>query len=92
MNAISRFGVGSIAHRIMSLSAFPNDEIVVEETIAGSDLVTVRVKFRGVHGGPFTGISATGLKESADLIIIYRVLKGRIVEQSFAPCQNRRWP
>ena len=31
-------------------TAFPNYEIAVEDTIAERDLVSVRAKFRGVHG------------------------------------------
>jgi len=68
------------AHIAETEAAFPNYEIVVEETIAEGDLVTVRAKFRGVHGGLFAGIGATGVTVSAGLIIIYRVVNGRIGE------------
>ena len=68
------------AHIAETEAAFPNYEIAVEDAIAEGDLVSVRAKFRGVHGGLFAGIAATGATVSAGLIIIYRVADGRIVE------------
>lgn len=61
-------------------AGFPSYEIVVDELIAERDLVVVRGSFRGVHRGPFAGISATGREVSAGLMIIYRVKDDRIVE------------
>jgi predicted ester cyclase len=61
-------------------AAFPNYEILIEDMLAERDLIIVRARFRGIHGGPFAGIEATGRTVSAGLITIYRVENRRIVQ------------
>jgi predicted ester cyclase len=61
-------------------AAFPNYEMLVEDTVSERDLVVVRATFRGLHRGPFAGIEATGKTVTAGLIIIYRVENRRIVQ------------
>jgi predicted ester cyclase len=61
-------------------AAFPNYEIVVQDTVAERDLVVVRGTFHGTHRGPFAGIDPTGNVVSAGLIIIYRIENGRIAQ------------
>lgn len=61
-------------------AAFPEYELIADDLIAEADLVAMRGTFRGVHRGPFAGISATGKTVSSPLMIIYRVRDSRIVE------------
>ena len=61
-------------------AAFPEYELIAEQTLAEDDMVVVRATFRGIHRGPFAGIEPTGKAVSAGLIIIYQVQGGRIVQ------------
>lgn len=61
-------------------AAFPAYELVAHQLIAEGDLVAMRGTFRGVHRGAFAGIEPTGKPVSANLMIIYRLDRGRIVE------------
>jgi predicted ester cyclase len=54
-------------------AAFPAYELHAAQVIAEGDLVAMRGTFRGVHRGTFAGIDATGIRASADLMIVYRV-------------------
>ncbi len=60
--------------------AFPNIEVVVEETIAEGDLVAVRCSVRGKHEGDSLGFKATGTMTYFDGIAIARVKDGKFVE------------
>src|SRR5271170_3688340 len=61
-------------------AAFPAYELIVQQLIAEGDLVAMRSTFRGVHQGAFAGIEPTHKAVSADLMIVYRLGDGRIVE------------
>jgi steroid delta-isomerase-like uncharacterized protein len=60
--------------------AFPNIEVVVEDTIAEGDKVVARCSVRGKHVGDSLGFKATGTQAEFDGITIARVKDGKIVE------------
>ena len=61
-------------------AAFPSYEILVEDLLAEGAKVVVRGEFRGIHRGTFAGIEPTGKSVRADLIIIYAIANGLIVD------------
>jgi predicted ester cyclase len=67
-------------HILLAEAAFPAYELIAHQLIAEDDLVAVRATFRGVHEGEFAGIEPTGKRVSSELMIIYRVSGGFIVE------------
>lgn len=69
-----------VEHILQAEAAFPFYELVAEDLIAERNLVALRGTFRGVHGGPFAGIQATGRAVTADLMIIYRIEGDRIAQ------------
>jgi len=60
--------------------AFPNIEVVVEDTIAEGDKVVARCSVRGKHEGDSLGMKATGSTVDFDGIGIARVKDGMFVE------------
>jgi len=60
--------------------AFPNIEVVVEDTIAEGDKVAVRCSVRGKHEGDSLGFKATGTAAEFDGIAIVRIKDGKFVE------------
>jgi steroid delta-isomerase-like uncharacterized protein len=60
--------------------AFPNIEVVVEDTIAEGDKVVARCSVRGRHVGDSLGFKATGAQAEFDGITIVRVKNGKFVE------------
>jgi steroid delta-isomerase-like uncharacterized protein len=60
--------------------AFPNIEVVVEDTIAEGDKVAVRCSVRGKHLGDSLGFKATGTAAEFDGIAIVRIKDGKFVE------------
>jgi predicted ester cyclase len=71
---------GLKAHIQQAETAFPAYEFIAHQIIAENDLVAVHATFRGVHKGEFAGIKPTGKRVSSDLMIIYRVSDGLIVD------------
>jgi predicted ester cyclase len=67
-------------HIAFAEAAFPRYDLIAEDMVAEGDLVTVRAVVKGVHQGDLMGISPTGKQIEMDLIIIYRVADGKIVE------------
>ena len=67
-------------HIQLAEAAFPAYEFIAHQIVAEDDLVAVRATFRGVHQGEFAGIKRTGKRVSTDLMIMYRVSDGLIVE------------
>ncbi|HEX8179370.1 MAG TPA: ester cyclase [Pyrinomonadaceae bacterium] len=60
--------------------AFPNIEVVVEDTIAEGDMVAARCKVRAHHEGHTLGFAATGRPIDISGICIARWRNGQIVE------------
>ena len=61
-------------------SAFPDLEIVVEDTIAEGDKLAARCTVRGKHQSDSLGFAATGLTTDFTGITIVRIERGKIVE------------
>jgi len=60
--------------------AFPNIEVVVEDTIAEGDMVVARCSVRGKHVGDSLGFKATGTQTEFTGMAIVRVRDGKFVE------------
>jgi steroid delta-isomerase-like uncharacterized protein len=60
--------------------AFPEIEVVVEETISEGDKVAARCTVRGRHRGDTLGFKATDLPVEFEGVSIVRVKDGKIVE------------
>ena len=67
---VGGFGVG-----------FPGYTYEIHDQIAQGDVVVNRVTWRGVHGGEFAGVPATGRPIELSGINMFKVKEGRIVEQ-----------
>lgn len=67
-------------HIYQAEAAFPLYELIAHQVIAEDDLVAVRATFDGTHLGDFAGIPGTGRRVSSPLMIIYRIVDGRIAE------------
>lgn len=61
-------------------AAFPGYTLDADDMIAEGDRVAVRATFRGTHQGELMGIPPTGKAVAMDLIIIYRIQDGKIVD------------
>lgn len=61
-------------------SAFPDLEVVVEDTIAEGDKLAARCTMRGKHQSDSLGFAATGLTTDFTGITIVRIERGKIVE------------
>jgi steroid delta-isomerase-like uncharacterized protein len=64
----------------MFVTAFPDMQITIEDTLAEGDKVATRGVFRGTHHGTFMGIPATGKPIAVKYIDIWRVENGQAVE------------
>ena len=62
-------------------AAFPDWSEDVEEMITEGNRVVTRYTSRGTHRGEFKGIAPTGRSIAVREISIYRVAKGKVVEQ-----------
>jgi steroid delta-isomerase-like uncharacterized protein len=60
--------------------AFPDIEVVVEDTIAEGDLVAVRCSVRGKHTGDHLGVAASNAPVQFTGMTIVRIKDGKIVE------------
>ncbi len=63
------------------LAAFQDYEHVIEDVVASGDKVVVRVTGRGTHTGPYLGAPPTGKRVTMGGIAIYRIARGKIVEE-----------
>jgi steroid delta-isomerase-like uncharacterized protein len=71
-------GVGLLFQSMFD--AFPDFEMIVEDTIVENDKVVIRVTARGTHQGEFMGIPPTGRRIEVPLIDIMLVRDGKIAE------------
>lgn len=62
-------------------AAFEDSEHVIEDIFAVGDKVVIRVLGRGIHRGEYMGVAPTGKRVSMSAIAIYRIAKGKIVEE-----------
>lgn len=61
-------------------SAFPNIQVIVEDTVAEGDMVAARCTVRGKHQSDSLGFAATGMATEFTGITIVRIDQGKIVE------------
>jgi len=69
-----------IDHIVVAELAFPLYWLEVDEMIAEGDLVSLRVKMRGVHRGEFMGIPPTGKEIIIPGFLTYRIVNGKIAD------------
>jgi len=62
-------------------AGFPGYTFEIQDQVAQGDLVFNRVTWRGVHGGEFNGLPATGRPIELRGINRFKLKDGRIVEQ-----------
>lgn len=66
-------------------AAFPDIRIELQDVIATGDRIAFRSVMRGTHRGTFLGIEPTGQQVEVNLLDIWRVSRGRVVEQWGGP-------
>jgi steroid delta-isomerase-like uncharacterized protein len=62
----------------MSIDAFSDFQVTVEDQIAEGDKVVTRWSARGTHHGNFAGIPPTGKQVTVTAIHIHQIVDGRI--------------
>jgi predicted ester cyclase len=62
-------------------AGFPGYTYEIHDQVAQGDIVFNRITWRGVHGGEFAGVPATGRPIQLHGINIFKVRDGRVVEQ-----------
>ena len=60
-------------------AAFPDLQHKIEHQIAEGDTVATRVTMTGTHRGPFMGVAATNKRMSWSVLLMDRVVDGKIV-------------
>jgi predicted ester cyclase len=63
----------------MMRAAFPDLRHQIDEQIAEGDTVATRVTMTGTHLGPFLGVAPTNKKLSWNVLLMDRVVDGKIV-------------
>ena len=61
-------------------SAFPDIEVIIEDSVAEGDMVAVRCRVRGTHAGEGINVAATRLPVDFAGICIARINDGKIAE------------
>jgi len=64
----------------MAFKAFPDFHETIEDIIAEGDKVWARITFTGTHKGEFMGIAPTGKKIATEMVDIFRIVNGKLVE------------
>ncbi len=62
------------------IKAFPDLHVAIEDIIAESDKVCVRLQETATHTGEYRGLAPTGNKLSYTVVAIWRIVEGKIVE------------
>ena len=73
VEAFKKFFAGFIA-------AFPDVKAVIHSQVAEGDKVVTHKTFHGTHNGEFRGIPPTGKKVTIELIDIFRISGGKLME------------
>jgi predicted ester cyclase len=60
--------------------AFPDLKVVIHDQLAEGEKVTTRKSFQGTHKGEFLGVPPTNKNVVMDLIDIFRLREGKLVE------------
>ena len=64
----------------MLREAFPDLQVTVDDTVAASEKVVLRMTWRGTQQGAFLGVAPTGRAVAFGVIDIFRVANGQIAE------------
>ncbi|MDH5689938.1 MAG: ester cyclase [Candidatus Bathyarchaeota archaeon] len=64
----------------MAFKAFPDFHETIEDIIAEGEKVWVRITFTGTHTGEWMGIPPTGKKVTTEMVDIFRIIDGKLVE------------
>jgi predicted ester cyclase len=67
----------------VSVEAFPDLRLTVEDIFSAEDMVAARVSFRGTHRGEFQGIPPTVKEVAFSSIEIDRIVDGKVEEHWF---------
>jgi steroid delta-isomerase-like uncharacterized protein len=62
------------------VSAFPDLQFTIEQTVPSEDRVASHITMRGTHNGAWMGISPSGKQISIEMIVIHRIESRKIVE------------
>lgn len=62
------------------VSAFPDIEFTIEDSIVEDDKVAVKTTMRATHQGPFAGVPASGNRVEVGSCDVFRVVDGKIAE------------
>ncbi len=73
----NRYAVQRASYR----TAFPGNQLTVEDYLAEGDTVVSRWTGRGTHKGDLMGIAPTGKQVTVTGISIQRIANGKIVEE-----------
>ncbi len=65
---------------LMMRAGFPDFAATIEDIVAEDDKIAQRITWTGTHTGDFMGIQATGKSVSIQVLDIFRMVDGRIVE------------
>ena len=77
----SKVGVEGLKQLMnMAFKAFPDFHETIEDIIAEGDKVWARITFTGTHKGEFMGIAPTGKKITTEMVDIFRIVNGKLVE------------
>ena len=77
----SKVGVEGLKQLMnMAFKAFPDFHETIKDIIAEGDKVWARITFTGTHTGEFMGISPTGKKITTEMVDIFRIVNGKLVE------------
>lgn len=64
----------------MAFTAFPDFQETIEDIIAEGNKVWARITFTGTHTGEWMGIAPTGKTVTTEMVDIFRVENGKLVE------------
>jgi steroid delta-isomerase-like uncharacterized protein len=64
----------------IAFKAFPDFHETIEDIIAEGDKVWARITFTGTHTGEWMGIAPTGKKISVEMVDIFKIANGKLVE------------
>jgi predicted ester cyclase len=71
---------GPRANIAARLKGFPDLATEIMTLIGNGDMVTVQVRWKGTHRGPYAGVAATGKRVDLRVISIWRFANGKVVE------------
>ena len=62
------------------MPAFPDMKLPLEDFVAEGEKVLVRLRVQGTHTGPFGDMAATGRKVDIDVLDLFQIRDGVLVE------------